>query len=748
MHISYMKRLIAGLLLAALLIGMGAILPAFAEELSLRTDKTEYVEGEAILVTATGSGDDWVGLYEANPTGKASAAYWYYIARDGHASGDTVDIHNADYVNAGDCPHLMGIPAGEYRIVLCPNNGYDVAEEVLITVKKAPLPEDPSVLLSTDKAEYREGEPIRVTATGRGTDWVGLYKADDEVGSVVVGPWYYVAQDGNASGQAAVLQEVGKFDGNRTDLAGIPAGDYKVVLFSNNTYQAITEAYFTVKPIGRAEAPASATYTSANAGVGRAAGTIRVTAAEGALPFGYELWWGNADGVLVGYTPLASVICTGAVTEVELSNRNQLIPPEADRILVYASNNSEGREGLISEQATAAMLPDDVAGYSFGDCRKEFAVLGDLHLTADETHRYNQQFAAALADVRTVSPDSNGIFINGDVTDHGIDSEFAAYRAILAAAGDLPPVYAAVGEHDLFGQGSDAMRIERFLKGTGNDAQTVYFDVWLSGIHCIFLGGETLSTDDAELSKAQLTWLSELLAKDKAEGKTAFIFLHHGLKSTVAGTQTKQGIGHVADDEELRAILAEHPEAVLFSGHSHWTLQSKDTFLPATDKLPTMLNTAACSVLWDNEASRKGISLAGSQGYYVYLYEKQIVFCGRDFTTGEWLTEAMFVVDWSYDLTGNTPDGTPEDTTEETAVGEGEDTTAVGETDTAAIDDPDSTADASSSESGSEAVPTTPKSGCASTVGASAALALLTGSALLLMVKREGTRTKNKKEED
>ncbi len=734
---SIIKRMVTVVLLVCMMVGVLAVLPVMAEERTLTTDKTVYEAGEPIYVTATGSGTDWIGLYEANPTAqKTSAAYWYYIAQDGHSSGDTVDIHNADYVNASDCPHMMGIPAGEYKIVLCPNNGYEIAKEVYITVKEPTPPDDPSSVLKTDKTEYREGESILVTGVGKGNDWIGLYKADDDIETSVVGYWYYVAKDGNTSGQEVDFQLVAQFDGYREDIAGIPAGEYKLVFFFNGTYQPVTETYFTVKPIGKAEPPASVVYQSAGKGAGHAAGTVTVTAADGPFPFAYEMWWGNADGPLAGYTSLGQFACTGKKTVVTLPDHTA-IPAGADRILVYATNNSGDREGLISDQPTAGILPDDVAGYNFGEVKKEFAILGDLHLFPNNEHLHNQQFAAALADIRQVAPGVDGIFINGDVTDHGTDGEFAAFRAILEAAGELPPVYAAIGDHDLYGQGTDAMRIDRFLKGTGNSAETVYFDVWVKGIHCIFLGSEKLTTNDAELSAAQLAWLSDLLAKDKAEGKTAFVFLHQGLSKTVDGTRGGQSLDGVAQEDELRAILKEHPEVILFSGHSHWTLEDEHGMFPATSSLPNMFNTAAVSYLMNTEVRKLGSTLAGSQGLYVTVYEKHMVVAARDFVTGEWLTNSLFVVDWTHDLASDTPDTTPAppaetetetdpvETAESTPI-ETADVESVTVSDTETIGDPaESTADTETDA---------PDTGCASQYTSVGVCALLSISALALTV--------------
>ena len=62
------RRQTTGAVLLALLLMLTATLsavPVTAEAGTLTLDKTTYTEGEDILVTATGSGADWVGLYAA-----------------------------------------------------------------------------------------------------------------------------------------------------------------------------------------------------------------------------------------------------------------------------------------------------------------------------------------------------------------------------------------------------------------------------------------------------------------------------------------------------------------------------------------------------------------------------------------------------------------------------------------------------------------------------------------------------------
>ena len=81
----------------------------------------------------------------------------------------------------------------------------------------------------TDKTVYNVGEPIMITATGAGKDWVGIAAAD----ATETLRWWYVADVGegvaiNALDNAAIQAGTGDAIGN------LPAGDYYVVWVPND----------------------------------------------------------------------------------------------------------------------------------------------------------------------------------------------------------------------------------------------------------------------------------------------------------------------------------------------------------------------------------------------------------------------------------------------------------------------------------------------------------------------------------
>ena len=112
----------------------------------LRTDKTVYEHGEPIMVTAYGSGTDWIGIVpqkaDGTPDFTKSSIYWQYIMPDvgtsetrGQGSGVAVNIREGSV--GKDITSDMTELHGTYYVVLVPNNGLvsKCTEIVSITVK-------------------------------------------------------------------------------------------------------------------------------------------------------------------------------------------------------------------------------------------------------------------------------------------------------------------------------------------------------------------------------------------------------------------------------------------------------------------------------------------------------------------------------------------------------------------------------------------------------------------------------------
>ena len=651
-----MKKHIIRFCLALLLPAL--LLPAFphgvsADGKTLATDKRQYTEGEEILITATGSGNDWVGIYRKGElpdpgAGGETSIRWYYVAKDGNTSGKAKNIFHAEYINRDN---LADLPAGDYTLYLLENDGYNVLDKVEITI--LPKAHDPSKTLSTDKTVYTEGEPILTTATGDGSDWVGLYLRTDTLQMQTSIRWYYVARDGNRSGDTKDMRRAENTNSNRATLFDVPAGEYTLYLLENDGYNILARIDITVNedpalhPVP--QAPSAAAYDRTGSFPGAADGKLTVTAGqEDILPDGYRAYWADANGPLADYTALAPIPCTGKVTAYDMVP-NTLIPKAADRLLVYAVRGNKR-----SETAVEILLPTGCNDYDFGTPLYEFQILSDIHINPSQDHMHNLHFASALADVKTISPNSIGIFINGDIADHGEVSEYVAFQQLIKDAGDgFPNVYAAIGNHDL-SAGPFDRQLEKFLTYTQPGTDSVYYDLWLNGVHFIFLGSEAPGLN-ATLSAEQLAWFREKLAEDRDENRPTYVFLHQGLIDTVAGTFAYQGWHGISQAEQFAEILKDYPEVILFTGHSHWEMDSVQTMKPRDEKLPTIFNTAAGAYLWNDACMATDVGVEGSQGYYLYAYGDKVLLLGRDFVTGQWISSAQFVVAYEKSADDKTP---------------------------------------------------------------------------------------------
>ncbi|MBN2982458.1 metallophosphoesterase family protein [Cohnella algarum] len=329
-----------------------------------------------------------------------------------------------------------------------------------------------------------------------------------------------------------------------------------------------------------------------------------------------------------------------------------------------------------------------------------FQVITDTHVTSDPNHVYNRNLERALRDIADNAPASRGIMHAGDVTDHGFPDEYAEFRRIREGfKGRLPEIRFTTGNHDV-GSGVWEERLARFLEAAGASAasreardlgiidekaelrrvwddfkgrlaeirlamgsydvepgvweerlaryleatgtSSAYHDAWIGGYHFIFLGTEEADDLFCSLSARQLDWLDAKLGEDASPEKPAFVFLHQPLKNTVAGSAEAQGWYGVMQDEELKAVLSRHRQAILFTGHTHWELGAANTFRAADERLPAMLNAASVAYLWTDDDERK----EGSQGYYVDVYPGSVLVRGRDFASGTWVEGATFRIEY------------------------------------------------------------------------------------------------------
>jgi hypothetical protein len=235
-------------------------------------EKTEFLVGEPIMVSAIGDGTDWVGFYY--PGSKNNAKYHYVSeTKGGPGSGVAKDVRNGQSFGVGDyIVRLMpddssidnsGNPKASAYVLISIVESYDdvsTADKFIVEASgdvedpdpenpnpENPNPENPDVgggedteekvpYLTTDKSEYTVGESVIVTAGGCEDvkAWVGVYPK----GSNSYSSWYYVASSQGGPG-----------DGVPYEIKNLSEGSYYIALipnYSGNFSTAVAKVEITV----------------------------------------------------------------------------------------------------------------------------------------------------------------------------------------------------------------------------------------------------------------------------------------------------------------------------------------------------------------------------------------------------------------------------------------------------------------------------------------------------------------------
>ncbi len=652
-----MKRLLSLFTVAVMLLSLAIPFAGSANTADKRlvTDKTVYEYNDPIMVTATGSGKDWVGIYYP---GEKTSLYWAYIdasADKGVGSGVAFDIKNAPN-KKGSAPNKL--PAGEYVIRLMPNDTSDLSlavETVNITIKPDPNAPDNSSggdlsRLNVPKTEYKYTEQINISAIGDGKDWVGIYYP----GAAHSLYWTYIDKAANKGVGSGVEFDI-KNAANRNSSAPaeLPAGKYVIRLMPNdneNIANTVAWVEITIKApeegeIKLPEKPVSVEYKLKNDTDGYSAGTLTVKVASDNPAKDVICYWADGNGPLADYTALAKFKITGETTTKVIPD-NTLIPAGATKLLVYTASN-----GVMSKECFEVKLPEGAASKPLGEPLFEFQAVSDVHINASEGHRNNKQYQKLLSDIVKLSPKSIGLFISGDIANGGALAEWKAFQSLNESVAGAPNCYVAIGNHDLY-NGSYSAKLEQFLKYAilpdGTSPDSCHYDFWIDGYHYVFIGNDASPVDNVKttLKAETIEWLDKTLAENRNESRPTFVFLHQSIYDTVAGSLPGQGWDGVISYQKLAAVLKKYPEVIMFNGHSHWTLDSDSTMYPRSDSLPTIFNTASVAYLWTSYDIITGENLDGSQGYFVKVYEDKVVVLGRDLVADKWVASAQFVVEY------------------------------------------------------------------------------------------------------
>ena len=202
-------------------------------EVNLTTNKATYLNTETVMVDfqyMQGNATDWIGIYPAG----ASYEFENVIAYK-QTGGD---------INGS--VSFTDIPVGDYDVRAFFNNSLHTEASTAISVITDPNYHD--INLTLNKSVYAQNELVYVNYNymeGNPMDWIGIYPAGASYEFTNVIDMKYTG--GNVQGELAL----GGFPANTplsgfTAMPGLPAGDYEIRAFFNNSLTQKAMVSFTV----------------------------------------------------------------------------------------------------------------------------------------------------------------------------------------------------------------------------------------------------------------------------------------------------------------------------------------------------------------------------------------------------------------------------------------------------------------------------------------------------------------------
>jgi len=204
--------------------------------------------------------------------------------------------------------------------------------------------------------------------------------------------------------------------------------------------------------------------------------------------------------------------------------------------------------------------------------------ISDIHINPEPILDLDpvENFRACLAHVEEHQRDADRVIVTGDLTHHGRPESYERLRGMLADStlvGEQAPRL-LIGNHD-----NRANYLDTFPASlTDQNGFVQWTEETPAGI---FVYMDTVSAGEhaGAYCAERRDWLEGVLEQARAEGKGAWLFMHHN--PTAVHVANADLIG-IREEKELKTLLARHRDTVrhMFFGHCHYTLSGSVAGIP------------------------------------------------------------------------------------------------------------------------------------------------------------------------
>lgn len=196
-----------------------------------------------------------------------------------------------------------------------------------------------------------------------------------------------------------------------------------------------------------------------------------------------------------------------------------------------------------------------------------FFVGSDTHIGRNAAAE--EKLKNALDVFYSVDPDTEGVLLVGDVTDNGTTTEYDTLMGIVGGSSIADKVQLSMGNHE-YNSGT----MSRFEEKTNQPANTVlrYRDAQEHLTATVVkLSAKNYAGDYRDQYEALKTALEQSAAENAAA--PVIVMGHHGIRDTAYVTQEWYGNYGAGTDRDMLALMAQYPQVIHISGHSHATLE-------------------------------------------------------------------------------------------------------------------------------------------------------------------------------
>ena len=193
-----------------------------------------------------------------------------------------------------------------------------------------------------------------------------------------------------------------------------------------------------------------------------------------------------------------------------------------------------------------------------------------------------EDYKLAIRRLNGMPEKASALVINGDLVDNGSQEQWDKF---LAARKEVPHDSGVelwtIGNHEMYGQETSEVHMQRFLAYSGQD--TPWNEIVVDGTPMLSINTEFYSDIDRggkepfqRISEEQLQWLDERLAHWDKQGITALVFTHPLLPGTVSMSHSAWYQNDFEDEQAISDVLSKYNDVVAFTSHSHSSLKQNN----------------------------------------------------------------------------------------------------------------------------------------------------------------------------